>query len=65
MSKLLIGKGIIDSSGVAIYTYAPVEYGDYTVSVEYSSLSESRVINANDGSNIFYYNSGILGLLSR
>lgn len=55
---VIIGTATTDNNGVATYTYEPSDYGDYTVSAEYSSLSGSVVINANDGSNILYYNSG-------
>ena len=55
---VVIGTSTTNNNGVATYTYEPSDYGDYTVSVEYSTLSESVVINANDGSGILYYNSG-------
>lgn len=53
-----IGTATTNNNGVATYTYEPSDYGDYTVSAEYSSLNESIIINANDGSSILYYNSG-------
>ena len=55
---VIIGTATTNNNGVATYTYEPSDYGDYTVSAEYSSLSRSVVINANDGSTILYYNSG-------
>ena len=54
----IIGTATTNNNGVATYTYAPSDYGDYTISAECDTLSDSVSVNANDGSNILYYNSG-------
>lgn len=54
----IIGTATTNNNGVATYIYAPSDYGDYTISAECDTLSDSVSINANDGSNILYYNSG-------
>ena len=54
-----IGTATTNNHGIATFSYEPSDYGDYVVSAEYNNLnSDSISINANDGSNILYYNSG-------
>ena len=54
----IIGTATTNNNGVATYIYAPSDYGDYIISAECDTLSNSVSVNANDGSNILYYNSG-------
>lgn len=55
---VIIGTATTNNKGIARYSYMPQDYGDYLITSEYDTLSDSVSINANDGSNILYYNSG-------